>query len=94
MGIRLNVTAGGGKGLFIEGFDKNGVHYLFLIFGIRFAQGRMVVTRAEVFNVYGFQYQKIHGIIRHFNVGFVLNVLDFFVLSRFPKLIPHSHDKS
>lgn len=63
MGMRLDVTAGGGKG-----FSSSRVSakwcillYLFLIlfsFGIRCAQDRMVVTRAEVFNVYGFQYQK------------------------------------
>lgn len=45
-------------------YRQNGVHYLSyslffpFFFGIRCTRDRMVVTRAEVFNVYGFQYQK------------------------------------
>lgn len=62
MGMGLDVTAGGDKGFFID--KRVYTTFLipfFLLLGIRCTQDRMVVTRAEVFNVYDFQHQKCTG---------------------------------
>lgn len=96
MGIRLNVTAGGGKGLFIEGFDKNGVHYftysLFSVLDSLRAEWSLRERKSLMSTVFN---------IKKYMGSFVTSALDlfqtcliFFVLSRFPKLLPHSHDKS